>query len=290
MDDENGEMMALGVGSVDGRPRKECMATLHSLAMETLTRSSTHQGQQMQPYPDTAETQSQPAQRAVLDTIDRHLTPSSSRPVSQHQEQAAPSMLEDASTVIKPSQPIIPNAVDRNTTYPSAHPFSQNQNQQAPSVPTTTETQNLSQSQPAQSAISNVTDQKPTLLSYRPDSQHQQSNEKLLQNTPNQPNFHDNGPTFAQPTPPSQPTSPPSQPAASPVLTQSPAPLADRLHPHFNASHTELANPLKSISPRGQSESGGKPKDIQMPQRPVALERTETVFYDAPSEIPKQFP
>jgi len=282
--------MALGVGSVDGRPRKECMATLHSLAMETLTRSSTHQGQQMQPYPDTAETQSQPAQRAVLDTMDRHLTPSSSRPVSRHQEQAAQSMLGNISTTIKPSQPMIPSAGDRNITYPSAHPVSQNEDKQAPSVPSTTETQTLSESQPAQSAISSVTDQKPTLLSYRPDNQHQQPNDKLLQNTPNQPNLQDNGPSIARPTPPSQPTSPPSQPAASPVLTQSPAPLADRLHPHFNASNTELANSLKSSSPRGQSESGGKSKEIQMLQRPVGLERTETIFYDAPSEIPKQFP
>lgn len=284
MDDENGEMMAVGVGSVDGRPRKERMATLHSLAMETLTRSSTHQGQQMQPYPDTAETQSQPAQRVVLDIMDRHSTPSSSRPVSQHQDQRAPSMIEDVSTVIVPPQPIIPDAVDSKTSYPSAHV----PNHQESSVPTITKTPPLSQSQPAQPAISSVTDQKPTLLSYRPDSQHQQPNDTLLQNAPKEPNLQDHKPSVPRPTPPSQSTNPPSQPATSPVLAQSPAPLADRLHPHFSASDTELAKSLRSSSPRGQSESGGKPKEMPMLQRPVGLERTDTVFYDAPSELPKQ--
>lgn len=283
-------MMALGVGSVDGRPRKECMATLHSLAMETLTRSSTHQGQQMEPYPDTAETQSQPAQQAVLDIMERHSTPSSSPPVSRHQDEAAASMPETVPIVTKSLQPIIPSAVDRNTTYSSAHPVSQYQDQQAPSVPSTTETQTLSQSQPTQLAISSVTDQKPTLLSYRPDSQAQQPNHTMLQNPPNQQNHQENVPSFARPTPPSQPTSPPSQPVTSPILKQPPAPLADRLHPYFNASNTESTKSLKSSSPRGQSETGGKAKDIQLPQRPMTLDRTETIFYDAPSEIPKQFP
>lgn len=288
MDDENGEMMALGVGSVDGRPRKECMATLHSLAMETLTRSSTHQGQQMQPYPDTAETQSQPAERAVLDAMNRHSTPSTSRPVSRHQDQAAPSMLEDASIVTKPSQPMIPSAGHSTTMHPSVYPVSQNHDQQALSASTATETPTLSQSQPAQSAIPSVTDHKLTLLSYRPESQAQQPNDRMVQDTPSQQNPQDNGPSFARPTSSSQTTSPPPPPPTSPVLTQTPAPLADRLHPHFNASSTELAKSLQSSSPGGQSENGRKPQKMQMPQRPATLERMETVFYDAPSEIAQQ--
>lgn len=81
MDDENGDMMALGVGSIDGHERKERMAVLHSDALETLTRSSTHQGQA-----DTARTQSQPAQEDILEKTDRNSTLSSSRPQSQHQQ------------------------------------------------------------------------------------------------------------------------------------------------------------------------------------------------------------
>lgn len=43
MDDtEEGEMTALGVGSIDGKQRKEPVATLHSLAVRIATNSSSH--------------------------------------------------------------------------------------------------------------------------------------------------------------------------------------------------------------------------------------------------------
>ena len=90
MDDENGEMMALGVGSVDGHERKERMATLHSLALQTLTRSSTHQGPipQYKPHNSTATTQSQPVQQGIVNTVQHNerVGQSDSRPQSQHQQ------------------------------------------------------------------------------------------------------------------------------------------------------------------------------------------------------------
>lgn len=171
--------------------------------------------------------------------------------------------------------------------YPSANPISQSRDKQALSS-TTIGTQTLSQWQPAQSAISNVADHRPTLLSYPPESRPQQPNDGMIQDTPSRPNPPDNGPSFARPNPSSQTTSPPHPPPISPVLTQTPAPLADRLHPLFNASSTELAKSLKSSSPRGQSESGEKSEKTQMAHRPATFERMETVFYDARSEIPQQ--
>ena len=39
---EDGEMTALGVGSIDGKQRKETVATLHSLAVRVATSSSRH--------------------------------------------------------------------------------------------------------------------------------------------------------------------------------------------------------------------------------------------------------
>lgn len=45
---EDGEMTALGVGSLDGKQRKEPVATLHSLATRIATHSSNVQSQRMQ--------------------------------------------------------------------------------------------------------------------------------------------------------------------------------------------------------------------------------------------------
>ena len=90
MDDENGEMMALGVGSVDGHERKERMATLHSLALQTLTRSSTHQSAipQYKPLNTTATTQSQPVQPSIVNIVQRNekTGQADSRPQSQHHQ------------------------------------------------------------------------------------------------------------------------------------------------------------------------------------------------------------
>ena len=75
--------MALGVGSIDGLERKERLAVLHSLALRTLTRSSTHHDNLPLYRPDTAQTQSQPYQADIIKTMDRNSTASSSRPESR---------------------------------------------------------------------------------------------------------------------------------------------------------------------------------------------------------------
>ena len=277
MDDENGEMMALGVGSVDGHERKERMATLHSLALETLTRSSTHQGQHAPSHPDTAQTQSQASQPAILASMDRHSTPPSSRPESRHHVQQAPSLPDVTPTYGRPSQSLVSSAVDQNSTSSHYQPDSQHQSQQAPLVPNTAETQ--TESQPPQLAISSVTDQKPTLLSYRPDSRSQQPDDTTSRQPPAQ-----------QKT---QPISSSSPSTSTPVFKQPPAPLADRLNPHFNAPRSEPAKTLNPDSPQGPSVANGKPRNLQMPERPATLGRTETVYMTPPSdpsEMADRFP
>ena len=58
IDDERGELIAVGVGSMDGHPRKETAAVLHTQARLTLTRSAT---QQKVPQINLAQTPPVPA-------------------------------------------------------------------------------------------------------------------------------------------------------------------------------------------------------------------------------------
>ena len=189
--------MALGVGSIDGQERKERMAVLHSLALQTLTRSSTHQSHLPLYRPDTAQTQSQPLQADIIKSMDRNSTPSSSRPESR----------EHPPVNIAPQQ-------------------------------------QSSQPAPVQQA--------PPLDASRP---------------------HAEIPS----------THVPIRPSAS---------LAERVQPGFNESHREPAKTLTSEVPDGAPVANGKPKNVQMPERPVRLERNETVYMTPasdPSEIPDKF-
>ena len=88
VDDENGEMMALGVGSIDGHERKERMATLHSLALLTLTRSITHQSAIPQ-YKSTAQTESQGFEPGIVNAVKRNeeVGQANSKPQSEEQQQ-----------------------------------------------------------------------------------------------------------------------------------------------------------------------------------------------------------
>lgn len=169
MDDENGEMMALGVGSVDGHERKERMATLHSLALQTLTRSSTHQGPipQYKPQNPTATTQSQPAQPSIVNTVQRNerVGQSDSRPQSQHQQ--TNSMVFQNNQIPEKNQLESPS--NGSATAQKASEYSvQPQSQALPPQPSAPLTDRLDpafkgpHSDPAKSLTSTVPNGKPT--------------------------------------------------------------------------------------------------------------------------------
>lgn len=170
MDDENGEMMALGVGSVDGHERKERMATLHSLALQTLTRSSTHQGTipQYKPQNTTATTQSQPVQPSIVNTVQRNerAGQSDSRPQSRHQQANSVSVQDHH--ISEKSQLDTPNGAATAPKSPDHSP--QPQSQPMPSQPSAplserlNPTFNESHSDPAKSLNSALPDGKPTKI------------------------------------------------------------------------------------------------------------------------------
>lgn len=208
MDDENGEMMALGVGSIDGQERKERMAVLHSLALKTLTRSSTHQDHLPLYRPVTAQTQSQPLQADIIKNMDRNSTPSSSRPESRDQPPPVSTAPQQQSSQL---------ASNQRTSV-----------EQAP----------------------------------------------------------------VQQGPPLEASRPPPEPPSTHVPIRPSASLAERVQPGFNESHSEPAKTLTSEVPDGAPVTNGKPKSVQMPERPVGLERNETVYMtpaSEPSEIPDKF-
>ncbi|KAL8856112.1 MAG: hypothetical protein Q9178_007237 [Gyalolechia marmorata] len=60
VDNEEGEMVALSVGSIDGKPHKEAVATLSSLAVRTATGSSVFQSQRSHPNFSMTQLSSQP--------------------------------------------------------------------------------------------------------------------------------------------------------------------------------------------------------------------------------------
>ena len=81
---EDEEMTALSVGSLDGKERKEPVATLHSLAVRVATHSSNFQSQRTQ----TAVPNSRPT-TPHSHAVSSKQAPKASRPVSL--DQAAPS-------------------------------------------------------------------------------------------------------------------------------------------------------------------------------------------------------
>lgn len=60
VDNEEGEMIALSVGSIDGKPHKEAVATMHSWAVRTATGSRTFQSQRTQPESNVSQPASLP--------------------------------------------------------------------------------------------------------------------------------------------------------------------------------------------------------------------------------------
>ena len=65
VDTDEGEMVALSVGSIDGNPHKEAVATMSSLAVRTATNSSMFQSQRSHPNFSTTQLASQPASQAT---------------------------------------------------------------------------------------------------------------------------------------------------------------------------------------------------------------------------------
>ena len=165
MDDENGEMMALGVGSVDGHERKERMAVLHQIAVRQLTRSSTHQGPIPQ-YKPTAQTESQPLQPSILSTVQRNEREGRADSRPQSKQQQLDGTTEKDHSVAQQQQyappPYNPEASQKVTEKP--------QPQDIPPEPLAPLTQRLdptfteSHSDPAKNLTSSVPNGKPTSI------------------------------------------------------------------------------------------------------------------------------
>ena len=170
MDDENGEMMALGVGSVDGHERKERMAVLHQIAVRQLTRSSTHQGTIPQ-YKPTAQTESQPTQPSIINTVQRNEKEgrADSRPQSKHQQQQLDGTSGNDQSVAQQQQYAPPPYNTGASLKPLEKPQAQDIPSGAPLAlaplgqrldPTFTE----SHSDPAKTLANNVPNGKPTSI------------------------------------------------------------------------------------------------------------------------------
>lgn len=168
MDDENGEMMALGVGSIDGHERKERMAVLHQAAVRQLTRSSTHTGPIPQ-YKPTAQTESQPIQPSIVSTVQRNGKEGNadSRPQSKHQQ------IHDASDKHQydPQKNQLTPPMYKPGTPQEAHNFiNKPQTQAVPLEPSAPLSQRLdptfteSHSDPAKTLTSGVPNGKPTSI------------------------------------------------------------------------------------------------------------------------------
>ena len=169
MDDENGEMMALGVGSVDGHERKERMATLHQAAVRQLTRSSTHQGPIPQ-YKPTAQTESQPVQQSIVNTVQRNEKEgkTDSRPQSQHQQMDG--VVEKNHYVAPQKDHTAPPSYNVDTSQAAPDPIGKPQTHAIPAEPKAPLTQRLdpsfteSHSDPAKTLTSSVPNGKPTSI------------------------------------------------------------------------------------------------------------------------------
>ena len=167
MDDENGEMMALGVGSVDGHERKERMAVLHQIAVRQLTRSSTHQGAIPQ-YKPTAETESQPTQPSIVKTVQRNEKEgrTDSRPQSKRQQLDGTSE-KDHFVAQQQQQQYAPSAYNTEVLL---KPLEKPQAQDTPQQPLAPLGQRLdpsfteSHSDPAKTLTSSVPNGKPTSI------------------------------------------------------------------------------------------------------------------------------
>ncbi|KAL8788752.1 MAG: hypothetical protein Q9195_007159 [Heterodermia aff. obscurata] len=159
MDDENGELMALGVGSVDGHERKERMAVLHQIAVRQLTRSSTHQGAIPQ-YKPTAETESQSVQPSILHTVQRNEKEgrTDSRPQSKHQQ------LDGTSEKDHPVQQHAPPPYDPEASLNPMEKQPQAQEPLAPLGQRLDPTFTESHSDPAKTLTSSVPNGKPTSI------------------------------------------------------------------------------------------------------------------------------
>lgn len=101
IDNEEGEMVALSVGSIDGKPHKEAVATMHSWAVRTATGSRTLQSQRTQPESSV----SQPASLPTSAPQSRPQSKGQGLPMSSVGSPPA----HQAFTAAEP-QPIVPNA------------------------------------------------------------------------------------------------------------------------------------------------------------------------------------
>ncbi|KAL8975912.1 MAG: hypothetical protein Q9205_007983, partial [Flavoplaca limonia] len=116
VDSDEGEMVALSVGSIDGNPHKEAVATMSSIAVRTATNSSMFQSQRSHPNFSATQLSSQPASQPTSAPQSR--PQSKGTAMAQTQMQAPPSNTVQAdfqqplqAPPMQPSQQI-PSSVD----------------------------------------------------------------------------------------------------------------------------------------------------------------------------------
>lgn len=143
VDNEEGEMIALSVGSVDGKPHKEAVATMHSWAVRTATGSHTFQSQRTQPDYSASQPVSQPT------SAPQSRPQSIGQTMSQMPIQPPPAQQPQPTVQTQPVAPIMPQQppqIEPSQQMPP--PFAP-----PPSAQTPFQTQTQTQSQPKTHAI-----------------------------------------------------------------------------------------------------------------------------------------
>ncbi|KAI4218527.1 MAG: hypothetical protein L6R36_008906 [Xanthoria steineri] len=134
VDSEEGEMVALSVGSIDGKPHKEAVATMSSLAVRTATGSSMFQSQRSHPNFSATQLVSQPASQPTSAPQSRPQSKGMAMPQTQMQAPPPNAVQQGAQ---QPSQapqmqPPPPNAVQPGFQPASEAPQRQPQQMPAP--------------------------------------------------------------------------------------------------------------------------------------------------------------
>lgn len=137
VDSEEGEMIALSVGSIDGKPHKEAVATMSSLAVRTATGSSMFQSQRSHPNFSATQLVSQPASQPTSAPQSRPQSKGMAMAQTQMQPHPPYTGQQDSQQLSQASQvqPPPPNAVQPGFQPPSQAPQLQPQQMPAPMGP-----------------------------------------------------------------------------------------------------------------------------------------------------------
>ncbi|KAL8936947.1 MAG: hypothetical protein Q9211_003935 [Gyalolechia sp. 1 TL-2023] len=146
VDGSEGDMVALSVGSIDGQPHKEAVATMHSWAVRTATGSSNFQrmhADYFQPMDSNNETSTKPQSRGDAQPQ------APLQPPPPRQAPRATEMQPSASSIQQPPPPGLLNQEPQPTTAPPAVVQPPPQNTVIPGSTSTLPNGSILQSEPA---------------------------------------------------------------------------------------------------------------------------------------------